>query len=150
MASNGKVCASCAKALKTDAKFCNACGALQQGASPPVSAAPRAAAPPSQTAVLAEAEGVKFKASVIKSKLIIRKKNGAVVAQIPLRGLSTSFHEAGRVIGGNIVFSSDAWGKGQAKTFRMFFNSQQQPSFEQLRRVIDQARAQVKGFRSHL
>jgi|GEM_PF-5628470 len=172
MATNEKMCASCGQSLKADAKFCNACGAPQQaaerkcvrcgnslpvnakfcnacgapqqGGSPPVSAAPRGVVRPDESTVLAEAEGVKFKASVAKQKLTISKKNGAVVAQVPLRGLTTSFHEAGRVMAGHIVFSSDAWGKGQAKTFRMFFTVQQQPSFERLRREIDQVRAQLK------
>ena len=103
-------CESCGNTLAANAKFCNACGAQQQGTSPAVSAAPEVVAPRSETAVLAEAEGVKFKASLLKDALIISKKNGEVVSQIPLRRISTRFHEAKRLTGGHITFSSDAWG----------------------------------------
>ena len=53
-------CQSCGKTLAANAKFCNACGAPQQSSSAAVSTAPEAAAPRSETAVLAEAVGVKL------------------------------------------------------------------------------------------
>jgi hypothetical protein len=86
---------------------------------------------------LAEAEGVKLKASLVKDTLIIRKKNGAVVGQIPLKRVTLSFHEAGRLTGGHITLATEAWGKGSAATFRIFFTAQQQPSFERLKGAIE-------------
>ena len=93
---------------------------------------------------MAEAEGVKLKASLVKDAVIIRKKNGAVVGQIPLRRVTLSFHEAGRLTGGHISFATDAWGKGSAATSRIFFTAQQQPSFERLRGAIEQEYARTK------
>jgi hypothetical protein len=137
-------CQSCGSTLAANAKFCYACGAPQQGTPPAVPAAPEVVAPRSETPVLAEAEGVKLKASLVKDMLILRKKNGVVVGQIPLRRVTLSYHEAGRLTAGHITFAADAWGKSSAATFKVFFTAQQQPSFERFKGAIEREYARTR------